>query len=175
MKKWENRENLPATRANHRGVNIGDAFLVIGGWGPEPPPPATTTPAPTLPGGSSALAFTGGAPTFMSSIFYTTTSAPPLSTTYNPFDYTELSEVLWFENPKTQPKWTRMNSIQTPRQRHAVSVIKRTEMAAACVRWIRSPNYPDNYPNRYDEVVIIDLHHIIFVLSLLYISKCKII
>ena len=153
MKKWENRENLPATRANHRGVNIGDAFLVIGGWGPEPPPPATTTPAPTLPGGSSALAFTGGAATFQSSIGYTdTTTAPPPSTTYNPFDYTELSEVLWFEIKK----WTRMNSIQTPRQRHAVSVIKRTEMAAACVRWsygtIRSPNYPDQYPNRFDEV-----------------------
>ena len=237
MKKWENRENLPEARANHRGVNIGNVFLVIGGWGPEPPPPATTTQAPTIPGGGGSSAFGGwggwtsgssatfatvgasatntvgasatttvgatattdgaptttattggaftatggasavtdGAPTFENSIGTAVPTIDPLTTTHKIVEYTKLSEVLWFENPKTQPKWTRMNSIQTPRQRHAVSVIKRTEMAAACVRWIRSPNYPDNYPNRYDEVVIIDLHHIIFVLSLLYISKCKII
>ena len=59
MEKWENRENLPEARANHRGVNIGNVFLVIGGWGPEPPPPATTTQAPTIPGGGGSSAFGG--------------------------------------------------------------------------------------------------------------------
>ena len=79
-------------------------------------------------------------------------------------DYAKMSDILLFKEndelaemeDEEEVGWIKVGKLQSPRKGHAVSIIRRSEMAAVCVRWnqgiINSPNYPKHYPNNVNKV-----------------------
>ena len=69
----------------------------------------------------------------------------------------DLDEIDDEEVEMVNAEWINVDGkLQSPRKGHAVSIIRRSEMAAVCVRWnqgiINSPNYPKHYPNNVNKV-----------------------
>ena len=87
-------------------------------------------------------------------------------------DYVKMSDILKFkENDELavmedEEEWIKVGKLQSPRKGHAVSIIRRSEMAAVCVRWnqgiINSPNYPNSYPNNVYQVTQFTSTHFSF-------------
>ena len=99
-------------------------------------------------------------------------------------DYVKMSDILKFkENDElavmedeeevemvnyVNAEWIKVGKLQFPRKGHAVSIIRRSEMAAVCVRWnqgiINSPNYPNSYPNNVYQVTQFSRTHFSFLM-----------
>ena len=82
-------------------------------------------------------------------------------------DYAKTSDILLF---KEKAEWIKVGKLHSPRKGHAVSIIRRSEMAAVCVRWnqgiINSPNYPNSYPNNVYQVTQFTSTHFSFLYAL---------
>ena len=65
-------------------------------------------------------------------------------------------------------EWIKVGKLQFPRKGHAVSIIRRSQMASVCVRWnqgtIKSPNYPNHYPRNVYQVTHFTNTHVPFLL-----------
>ena len=98
-------------------------------------------------------------------------------------DYVKMSDILVFKendelvevevngemvNPSAE--WITVGKLQSQRKGHAVSIIRRSEMASVCVRWnqgiINSPNYPNSYPNNVYQVTQFTSTHFSFLYAL---------
>ena len=79
-------------------------------------------------------------------------------------DYVKMSDILLFKDNDDiiDAKWINVDGkLQSPRKGHAVSIIRRSQMASVCVRWnqgtIKSPNYPNHYPRNVYQVTLFTL------------------
>ena len=84
-------------------------------------------------------------------------------------DYVKMSDILLFkDNDDIDAEWSEVGKLQSPRKGHAVSIIRRSQMASVCVRWnqgtIKSPNYPNLYPKNVYQVTHFTNTHVPFLM-----------
>ena len=81
----------------------------------------------------------------------------------------DLDEIDDEEVEMVNAEWINVDGkLQSPRKGHAVSIIRRSQMASVCVRWnqgtIKSPNYPNLYPKNVYQVTHFTNTHVPFLL-----------
>ena len=81
----------------------------------------------------------------------------------------DLDEIDDEEVQMVNAEWINVDGkLQSPRKGHAVSIIRRSQMASVCVRWnqgtIKSPNYPNHYPRNVYQVTHFTNTHVPFLM-----------
>ena len=128
--RWRTGGALPSARSYPRGVTVLNQFYVTGECWAVMMYLVSVVPLIIFPGGSDNSG--------------------------------TLSDVLRYE--RESKEWTKTVSLVTPRYIHGVSTVNRAALATFCSPdvesgTIQTPNYPDHYPNNYDQVTQSNIHY----------------